>query len=122
MRRHREKGGMGTALVAALLLVIQVAVGAMAPRADAAPRDIYGNPICITHGGDAPDPGPGGHRDGSDCCTLCTVSGIGGPLPDGPALAAPLSLAVRRPAPESRPVHAERRRRSPANPRAPPSA
>ena len=65
---RQEKGRIGIALFAALVLVLQ---SAFAVAATPVQRDIFGNVIC-TEGGGVEMPAGGGHDGGHmpDCCML----------------------------------------------------
>lgn len=122
------KGSLRVALAAALLLVVQSLISAVAIGASAAaPLDLYGNPLCIAGvaGGGEGGSGVGGghgHAKLPDCCTLgCPmVSGAsGGPLPVAPWLAAPLAAPLGT-AGSDYATGLSTRRHEPGNPRAPP--
>lgn len=95
--QFRRKGwSFGVALVAAYLLVLQAAVGALALGAGTMQLDAFGNPLCITsvdHAGKAG--GTADHARLPDCCTLgcSTVSAAVATQPQPFALFAPLPAA-----------------------------
>ena len=123
MKQGRGKNGIArlAALVAALALILQ---SALAVAAAPVQRDIFGNVIC-TEGGGGQMPSGGGHAGGHlpDCCMLSCSAAFqtAADLPAavewptivfvGKAIEYPTSIAA-----------SPHDRRTPANPRAPPSA
>ena len=123
MKQGRGKNGIArlAALVAALALILQ---SALAVAAAPVQRDIFGNVIC-TEGGGGQMPSGGGHDGGHlpDCCMLSCSAAFqtAADLPAavewptivfvGKAIEYPTSIAA-----------SPHDRRTPANPRAPPSA
>lgn len=108
------------AFVAALVLVLQAA---LAVAATPVQRDLFGNVICADGSG-GQKPGDGGQHDGHlpDCCMLACGGFVA--AADLPAAVewTPLALieaAITYP-PET--IVFRHHRRTPANPRAPPSA
>ena len=116
---------MKVAFAAALLLLLQSALGAFAFAAapDAAQLDAFGNVIC-THDGAVQLPGGDPHQQHMPaCCMLgCSmVSAAYAPPPDAGALARSLVFeAVAFPPPAFRHLDFARDR-TPSNPRAPPA-
>lgn len=115
---------LSVALVAALLLVLQTVAGAFASgTVAAAPRDAYGNPLCITSGiHDGQElPAKPAHGMLPGCCTLaCGMAAVLGPVPVDVVGVVRLHAALLAPvAPvEGLPTHPPEH--SPGNPRAPP--
>ena len=123
MKQGRGKNGIArlAALVAALALILQ---SALAVAAAPVQRDIFGNVIC-TEGGGGQMPAGDGHDGGHlpDCCMLSCSAAFqtAADLPAavewptivfvGKAIEYPTSIAA-----------SPHDRRTPANPRAPPSA
>lgn len=128
MTRVRKPSGnrLGVALAAALMLLLQTAAGAYAlgTGAAAAPRDAFGNPLCITSGTHTGQDLPAfpAHSTLPGCCTLACSLGVAllGPGPEAAFVAVPLHASMlAKPLPvRARPVRLSEH--SPANPRAPP--
>jgi hypothetical protein len=114
---------MPAAFVAALLLLLQSALGAFAFGAPSQ-LDAFGNVIC-THEGAAKLPGGDPHQQHMPaCCSAgCSMVSPAHPPPPGAGALARASAfePVAFPAPAFRHVDFARDR-SPANPRAPPTA
>ncbi|MDX8539575.1 hypothetical protein RFM23_18305 [Mesorhizobium abyssinicae] len=114
---------MRVAFVAALMLLLQSALGAFAAGPANAQLDAFGNVIC-THEGAAQLPGSDPHqRHMPACCVLgCSmVSAAHAPPPDAGVLARSLVLEAVVFAPPAF-THVDFvRDRSPSNPRAPPA-
>jgi hypothetical protein len=111
------------ALVAALLLVLQSALGSVAMGGEPVQRDIFGNVICTdSRPGQNPAHDGGGHLP--NCCLLGCASGIQGAadIPgEAAAIEAPQSHdAASFPVAHHPFVFATQRRQG--NPRAPPLA
>lgn len=123
--RRSSQSRLDVALLTAIWLLLQTVAG-FASGASASPiaLDAFGNPLCITsqeHGGGEAPGLP--HNKVPACCTLsCGWSAATAvPVPNDPALEAPLTIAVYR-AVYIETVDAGRMlRRLPANPRGPPS-
>ena len=119
----RKGTGTVAALAAALVLVLQSVFGAAAMGADTAPRDTFGNVICIG-GMDGPNQGhqpDGGHMP--DCCMLgCSISAqlLANASEDAERLFPPREFAAiaTRPLPATPAL--DDLGRQPGNPRAPP--
>ncbi|WFP78132.1 DUF2946 family protein [Mesorhizobium sp. WSM4906] len=113
---------MPAALVAALLLLLQSALGAFAFGAPSQ-LDTFGNVIC-THDGAVKLPGDDPHQQHMPACCLLGCSMVSPahlPPPDSGALARTSAFeAVAFPPPAFRHLDFARDR-SPANPRAPPA-
>jgi hypothetical protein len=117
--RRQEKGSIGIALFAALVLALQSAFAVAAPPVQ---RDIFGNVIC-TEGSGGQMPAGGGHDGGhKPDCRMLACSGAF-------QAAADLSVLVEWPATTlasetvnylSPRIASPHDRRTPANPRAPP--
>ncbi|MFA6153268.1 DUF2946 family protein [Mesorhizobium sp.] len=115
-----------TALVLALVLITQSAVGAFALGADAAGQqlDAFGNPLC-TNGSDHDASSGSGTPDHSkipSCCTFaCSMlwPGLAPPANVG-VLAAGLRVADRVAFAQVKPIDLHEQGYRPGNPRAPP--
>ena len=83
--RGRKGHGIAT-LVAALLLVLQSALGSVAMAAEPIPRDIFGNVIC-TDGRADQDPAHNGGGHLPNCCLLGCAACVQGAA-DVPSVAA----------------------------------
>lgn len=121
----RRKGwGFGVALAAALMLILQTAVGAVALGQGTPPLDIFGNPLCITTATNHTAPAKSDHPSLPECCTLgCNMlSAALSTPPEGVALATalPAQTVVQFPATRLDPSRAPKY--APGNPRAPPLA
>jgi len=115
---------MRIAFAAALMLLLQSALGAFAAGPDAAQLDAFGNVIC-THEGAAQLPGGDPHQQHMPaCCVLvCSVvSAAHAPPPDAGAPTRSLALEAVVFAPSAFTHIDFARDRSPSNPRAPPAA
>lgn len=117
---------MAATFVAAYLFVLQSVVGAFALGAgpDQPPLDGFGNVICTHEGATELPPGNPHQKTLPNCCTLgCTmVSPALGAGPDTEALSAGLSFRTVAYPHIGTDRIAVTRDRSPANPRAPPTA
>ena len=123
MRQGRDRNGIArlATFVAALVFALQ---SAFAVAATPVQRDIFGNVIC-TEGGGGQMPAGGGHDGGHmpDCCML-SCSAAFQAVADLPAsIAWPAIVFVEKAITYPPPIAASPHdRRTPANPRAPPSA
>ncbi|TKT82403.1 hypothetical protein [Aquamicrobium sp. LC103] len=123
MNRLRQKGSFWVALVAAYMLVLQSAMGALAlgigPSQPA--LDAFGNPLCITGTERSDAGGKAGHGLLPDCCVPgCAMFAPASNPPEAasvatlPSLPGRISFAVERDISVPAPEH------HPGNPRAPP--
>lgn len=125
MKIGRSRWGLGVALAATLMLVLQSLTGAWAMGANPNPQtDLFGNVLCVTSGTDhgIPAPGTPDHSGLPDCCAVgCGMfSAVAPPLPDSGMIAAPLVATIVLPPRADRSV-VRPLDYSPGNPRAPPS-
>ncbi len=121
---HRKGWGLGVALVAALILMLQTAVGALAMGQGTPPLDIFGNPLCITTSTNHTAPAKSEHPTLPECCTLgCNMFATQMAYPPEAAVLfverlpeVVVRLDPARLDPPSAPEH------DPGSPRAPPAA
>jgi len=111
---------IGIAFFATLVLVLQ---SALAVAATPVQRDIFGNVIC-TEGSGVKMPAGGGHDGGPDCCMLACAGSFqtATDLPPASVEWPPVVLAGAAVTLAPPGVFSPHRRRTPANPRAPPLA
>ncbi len=120
--RGRTGHGIAT-LVAALLLVLQSALGSVAMAAEPVQRDIFGNVIC-TDGRAGQDPAHDGGGHVPNCCLLGCAACVQGAA-DVPSVAAEIDAPLAHDAAGFSKTHdtfvfATQRRQG--NPRAPPAS
>lgn len=121
---RRQGWGLGVALAAALMLVLQTAAGALAIGQGTPPLDIFGNPLCITSDSGHTAPAKSDHPSLPECCTLgCNMTSAGSAMPpEGVALpaTAPFQMVVEFVSVRRNPPVAAKH--DPGSPRAPPTA
>ena len=126
MGSHAKGKRTWLAVLAAFVLIAHSLVAGFVDGAMAEPRllDVFGNPICSTHGSGDGSPGqPANHSHLPDCC-LVGCSLVGGhalAAAAQPFLIVRLAEPARIDAPEYRAARVTPER-SPLNPRAPPGS